>query len=55
MTREFGKKQREYFTILSNGVVLDYVAKSPIEAKLFFSQEAALHGGEFDGTVRAYK
>jgi hypothetical protein len=54
MTREFGKKQREYYTILTNGVVLDHIAPSPAQAKQFFQEESKLHDGEFTGKVRAY-
>jgi hypothetical protein len=53
-SREFGKKQREYFTILSNGEVLDHIAPSPAHAKQFFYEESKLHDGEFTGKVRAY-
>jgi hypothetical protein len=54
MTREFGKKQREYYTILTNGIVLDHIAPSPAHAKQFFAEESKLHDGEFTGKVRAY-
>jgi hypothetical protein len=53
--KEHSKKNKQYYTILTNGRILDYTSSSPIFAKIYFAQEAGLHGGEFDGTVRAYK